>query len=164
VDEGSLMDYRAMFQGDYLTAPEFNGRTPTFTIVGVKIVRLPNPETGDEKAKGTIQFKEIERGLVLNRTNGQAIAAMFGNETNNWMGKRITLHAVEVMVGKKKDIGIRVLGSPDITQPVTFDVVLPRKKPKATTMVPTGNRAGAAQQLPPSEAPPPRERETGEDG
>ena len=140
-----MADYRAFFQSDYLTAAEFGKRTPTFTIGAIKKMDLPNPDTGEMRSKGVIYFREIKRGLVLNRSNGQLIAAMFGNETDNWIGKGVTLHAEEVQVGTKKDLGIRVIGSPDLKAPVDAVIVLPRKKPKKVRLVPTGKGAAQAQ-------------------
>jgi hypothetical protein len=140
------MDYRAMFKGEYLTAPEFGGRTPTFTITQVKMVRLLAGDDGSEKDKGVLLFKETERGVVLNKTNAQSIAAMFGNETDGWIGKRVTFHATEVQVGPKKDLGIRVLGSPDITKPITATITLPRKKPKPVVLQVTGEKKPAARE------------------
>ena len=72
----------------------------------------------------------VEKGLVLNRTNGECIKAMFGRDVDKWRGKRITL-----CVGSFNDEPcIRIRGSPDIAEPVTFDLKLPKKKPKRTRM------------------------------
>jgi hypothetical protein len=138
------VDYRTMFESDYLTATEFKGRTPTFTITGVALKKLPNPETGEERTKGVIAFREVPKGWVMNRTNAQCLAAMFGGDTEAWVGKRVTLHAVEVQVGPKKDMGIRVVGSPDIEKPVVATIVLPRKKPRPMTLAPTGKGVAPA--------------------
>lgn len=138
------MDYRALFKGDYIAAVEIGDKKPTLTISGVKLCKLQQ-EDGREKDKGIVTFKEIERGWVLNRTNAQAIAAMFGNETDGWIGKRVSLHAVPVRVGPKTKPGIRVYGSPDISAPVTFMLTLPRKKPIKTTLQPTGKKQPVTQ-------------------
>jgi len=103
------------------------------------------------KEKGVIHFKETDRGFVVNRTNAEALAAMFGRETEAWIGKRVKLAAIEVQFGTEKVPGIRVVGSPDIAAPVTFELKLPRKRPQRVTIQCT--RAGG--QPAPKAAPPP---------
>jgi hypothetical protein len=38
-----------------------------------------------------IYFRGSEKGFALNSTNGKTIAALYGNYTEGWAGKRITL-------------------------------------------------------------------------
>ncbi len=123
------MDYRALFKGSYLAAVEFNGRTPTFTIKAVQVVTMEDDKGGSED-RGVVFFTETDRGLVLNKTNAILIAAMFGNETREWHGKRITLHSVPVKFGRETVPGIRVLGSPDIGGPLSVPVKLPKRRAK----------------------------------
>jgi hypothetical protein len=160
------MHYRALSIGDYLQATEFNGRVPTFTITQIVIKDLPSLKNeGEEQSKGVIYFRELKRGWVINRTNGESMNAMFGKETNDWIGKRVTLRAEDVQVGKKMDMGIRVVGSPDIKAPVTFDLCLPRKKPKKVRLVPTVPGQPVVFEEPPADAPAALpEREAGQEG
>lgn len=158
------MHYRRLFVGDYLQATEFDGRVPTFTVTRVEIKDLPSLKNeGEEQSKGVIYFREVKRGWVINRTNGEAMNAMFGPETDRWIGKRVTLRAEEVQVGPKKDMGIRVVGSPDIKAAVTFDLCLPWKKPKKVRLVPTVPGQPVVFDEPPADAPP-VEREAGQEG
>jgi hypothetical protein len=152
------MDYRALFKGSYLSAIEFNGREPTFTIVSVKLVKLESiDKPGTERDRGVIAFKEIDRGFVLNRSNAEALAKMWGTETDKWVGKRVTLFATPVRVGPKTELGIRVKGSPDLTAPITFDLKLPRKKPQTWKLVPTGPKAAPVDSTELDAQPPPPE-------
>ena len=110
-----------------MAAAEFGGRTPTFTVKSVKLVGLEG-EDGRTKDKGVVFFNETDRGLVLCRTNAVLIAAMFGNDTDAWLGKRITLHAQDVQLGRETVPGIRVKGSPDIDEVKPCPVKLPKRK------------------------------------
>lgn len=151
------MDYRALFKGEYIAAVELGAKQPTMTISGIKLCKLEQ-EDGRQKDKGIISFREIDRGWVLNRTNAQCLAAMFGNETDNWIGKRVTLYSTPVRVGPKTEPGIRVKGSPDIAETITIMVTLPRKKPAKTTLIPTGKtqpKAQPAEDQEPDEPEPP---------
>ena len=134
------MDYRAMFKGDYISAVEFAGRRPTFTIDQIRLVPLPDEKTGRDKDKGVVFFRESPRGWVLCKTNAICLAGMFGPQTGGWTGKRVTLYACEVQFGREKVPGIRVFGSPDLERPVRVEVKLPRKKPFVMTMQCTGRQ------------------------
>lgn len=155
------MHYRALLKGEYITAAEFGSAEPTLTIGAVKLVKLEQ-EDGRQKSKGVIYFsdaKDPERGWVLNRTNLELLAAMLGSETQNWIGRRVTLCAQNVRLGKETTLGIRVKGAPDLKQPLTVEVKLPRRKPVTVRLVPTG-KASAAD---PAEPVPPPGRDVGEE-
>lgn len=130
------MNVFGAFQNDYLAAVEFNGKNPTLTIGGVKVVSLEG-EDGQKKGRPVVFFKEVKRGWVLCKTTATCLAQMFTPETEQWVGKRVTLYAAQVQVGKERKPGIRVLGSPDIAKPISFDLKLPRKKPIRMTLKPT---------------------------
>lgn len=143
------MHYGAMLVGQFIKAAEFGtGETPaqpTWTIKNVVLEKLESISMNDTEAsagklktKGVIYFAEVERGWVTNRTNLECLAAMFGNETNDWIDKRVTLFAADVRVGPKMDIGIRLKGSPDIDKEITVQVKLPRRKPIPMKLIPTG--------------------------
>lgn len=141
------MNVHAAFRGDYLAGIEFGEREPTFTIDHVKVVELEGDD-GKIKPKPVVYVKETDRGWVLCRTSAHALSQLFGTpETAKWTGRRVTLHAVEVLVGSERKPGIRVKGSPDITAPISFVLKLPKRKAQTITLVPT--KANPA-------APPPR--------
>lgn len=136
------MNILGCFKGDYIAAVEFNGKTPLITIDHVKVIELEG-EDGKKKARPVVYFREAPRGWVLCKTTAQALAAMFGVETDHWTGKRVHLRAEEVQVGKERKPGIRIAGSPDLEAPVTFELRLPRKKPKRITLAKTEAGKGA---------------------
>ena len=133
------MNVLGCFKGDYIAAVEFNGKAPTLTVDHVKVVDLDDNK-GKVKSRPVVYFRETKRGWVLCKTTAQALAALFSSETDKWTGKRVTLHAEEVQFGKEKMPGIRVRGSPDIKAPVSFELKLPRKRPKTVTLIPTGGK------------------------
>jgi len=137
------MNWKARFKGDYIAAVEFGERRPTFTIEKVETCKLEQ-EDGTQKDKGVIRFKETPRGWVFCKTTGFCLAAMFGDDDEKWVGKRVTLHAEPVQVGPKTEPGIRVSGSPDIDKPITVQIKLPKKKAFTVRLVPTGKQDGGA--------------------
>jgi hypothetical protein len=140
------MDMGLGFLGEYITAAEIVGKEPTLTINKVTLEKVESLKKDDDAAgkmkdRIIVYFAEGKsgRGWLLNRTNAECLRALFDSrETNDWLGKRVTLHAVNVRVGPKMEPGIRVKGSPELKEPVTFDLRLPRKRPIQTTLVPTG--------------------------
>lgn len=138
------MNVLGCFKGDFIAAVEFDGKAPTLTLDHVKMVDLED-EQGKVKSRPVVYFRETKRGWVLCKTTAQALAALFSPETDSWTGKRVTLFADSVQVGKERKPGIRVKGSPDIDKPVTFELRLPRKRPQKVVLQPTGK--GAAENL-----------------
>lgn len=134
------MNILGCFKGDFIAAVEFDGKQPTLTIDHVKVVDLEG-EDGKVKSRPVVYFRETKRGWVLCKTTAQALAAMFGAETDAWTGKTVTLFSDMVQVGRERKPGIRVKGSPTLAKPVTFELRLPRKKPQKVTLVPTGKKA-----------------------
>ena len=67
-------------------------------------------EGAEAEYRWTVHFKELEKPLVLNTTNGNIIAAITGSENSDgWIGKRIVLFRDRnIMFGGKMVGGIRV--------------------------------------------------------
>lgn len=146
------MDVMLGFLSQYIGAAELVGKPPvTMTIGRVTLEKVESMKIGDDEGKGKekdrviIYFENSKsgRGWLLNRTNAECIKELWGRETDAWIGKRITLHAQNVRVGPKMEPGIRVLGTPEITEPKQFQLKLPRKKPIPMTLLPTGKKAPA---------------------
>ena len=74
-------------------------------------------ETQAPEEKYVLYFKELEKPLVLNMTNGQLIAAIIGSENSgDWAGKQVVLYNDKtVMYAGKLTGGIRVRA---VQQPV----------------------------------------------
>lgn len=86
-----MPDYRTFFDRDYLGAFDLEGKDVTVTIARVEGVELA-PQKGRKKAhKPACFFEGKEKGLLLNKTNAKQIAALYGNKTEGWIGKRITI-------------------------------------------------------------------------
>lgn len=131
------MDFDKLFPGRFIKAGEFNGKAVTLTISAVDLEDLPS-DKGDQ-SKGIVSFVESKRKWVLNRTNGECLKAMFGRNTDDWIGKRVTLYPAPY----EGDIAIRVKGSPDIDRSMTVEVKLPRKRPYNVTLEKTTAKKAA---------------------
>lgn len=104
------MDVRLLFPNEYIAAADLleaerkTGKEGVaLTIASVSVESLKT-NRGSEK-KPIVRFKEMEaryakgqgpaKKLVLNKTNAKAIAKMYGFETNDWVGKKITLYPTQ---------------------------------------------------------------------
>lgn len=103
-----MPDFRSMYDSNYLYAFDLKGRDVTVTIRDVRAVKVKNSEK--EEKKPIVFFKESKdsRGLVLCKTNGKTIAQMYGNDTDAWIGKRVTLFAAMVDAFGKTVEAIRI--------------------------------------------------------
>ncbi len=87
----------------HLEAADFDGDTV------VTIDRVDFHEVGEEKVtKGVIYFREYKRALVVNKTNRLRIEGHHGLETDDWIGKQVTLYPSETDYGGQTVPCIRV--------------------------------------------------------
>ena len=137
------MLFDQLFPGRFIKSADLVGKDRTLTISDVEVERLPT-DTGGEKVRGILTFKETDRQLVLNRTNGEALKAMFGKSVRDWIGKRVTLYPTTAKFGGADVDAVRVRGSPDIAADVTFALKLPKKKARDVTLTKTVPRQAQA--------------------
>lgn len=138
------IDFDELFPGRFIKAGEFKGKDVTLTIDAIHLEDLPQ-DKGGEKTRGIISFRESKKQWVLNRTNAECLKAMWGRDTKEWIAKRVTLFPTMVQVGRGKELAVRVKGSPMLTEPLDFEITLPRKKPVAYRLLPTAKAAPAQQ-------------------
>lgn len=89
-----MPDYRKMFDSEYLANWDLEDDT---TVEISKVVAGEvGGQHGETKSKRpVIYFKSARKGMVLNKTNGKIIAGMYGNLTEKWIGKSITLFVTQ---------------------------------------------------------------------
>jgi hypothetical protein len=101
--------WKEMTERDYMFAFDLKGRDVTVTIDRIEAGSVVG--TGGKKNKKPLaHFREGQsrKPLVLSATNCKTIAAMYGNETDNWHGKRITLYPTTTQFGGETVECIRV--------------------------------------------------------
>lgn len=85
--------FMAKFATDskYLKHQELDGQDWVVTIDRVAQEILEN--NGEKQKKWVVYFKELEKGLALNSTNGKTLCKILGtDEMNDWTGQKITLY------------------------------------------------------------------------
>jgi hypothetical protein len=136
------MDASLLNPSRFIKSQAFAGREPTLRIKEVRVEELEDNK-GAKKLKGIIAFNEIPKEWVLNRTNVECLKAMWGRETDDWIGKRVTLFAApyhDNTTGEETTC-VRVRGSPDIEKTMKVTITLPRKKAFDMTMTKTAEGA-----------------------
>jgi hypothetical protein len=100
------MRISAAFPSTYLKAADLQGRT-----VPVAIDRVELEEIGGEH-KPILYFQGKDKGLVLNKTNANNIAAVYGDDTDDWIGGGIQLFPTMVDFQGRSVEAIRVRVAP----------------------------------------------------
>lgn len=95
-----MPDFRSMYDSNWIYAHDLKGRDVTVTIRETRVGKVKNATK--EERKPVLYFKESKdaRGLVLCKTNAKTVASLYGNETDNWTGKRVTLFPTTTTFGK----------------------------------------------------------------
>ncbi len=132
----------------YLKSVEFGvkfDKEPTFTISSAGMEDLIDTK-GQAEEKGVIHFKETPKGWCTNKINVKCMIAMFGPETNGWIGKRVTLYEDPAVESFGEIVsGIRVRGSPDLPRDMRIRYKAAGKKPLELTLKKTGAAPKAAE-------------------
>ena len=88
---------------EFLRAEDIGANFWTATICNVD---LKNFDDGSRKL--FILFNELDKGLVLNKTNSDTIGELYGKNTDGWLGKQVMLFTMPVDYQGKKVQAIRV--------------------------------------------------------
>lgn len=104
-----MAHYKSMMDPkEFLQAFDLQGRDVTLEIAAVAAGELIG-EAGRKTRKPMISFKGTTKKLAANSTNCKAIVALYGSaETNDWIGKRITLFPTTCDFGGKTVDAIRI--------------------------------------------------------
>jgi hypothetical protein len=75
----------------------------------IKHVEMETVGQGDDvDTKPVVYFDEVNKGLILNKTNANTVSHLHGDDTEDWIGKRITIFPTEVDFQGKQVMAIRV--------------------------------------------------------
>jgi hypothetical protein len=95
-----------VFPSKYLKAADIV-RPTVLTIESAPLELLKNPE-GQEQRKVVLYFRGAKKALPLNVTNFESVAAICGEDTEDWPGGRIELYADRTQMGGKMVDCIRI--------------------------------------------------------
>lgn len=95
-----------LFPSKYLKAADLGDRQVLVTIDAVMIEEIDDDDQTIRKP--VVYFHGKEKGLVMNITNGKAIAALYGEETDEWIGRDVILYSRMVDFKGNEVPGLRV--------------------------------------------------------
>ena len=95
-----------IFPSKYLKAADIGDRQVLVTIDAITIEEIDDDDHAIRKP--VVYFQGKEKGLVLNITNGKAIAALYGEETDDWIGREVILYSRMVDFKGNEVPGLRV--------------------------------------------------------
>lgn len=90
------------FPSEYLKASDLQGRTVKAVISNVEMKDIGSDH------KPVLYFKGKEKGLVLNKTNANTIALVYGDDTQDWDGGEVELYPTRVDFQGRQVDAIRV--------------------------------------------------------
>lgn len=97
------MNINQVFPSKWISAGDLQNKEPTVTID-----RISMEEVNVGEMKPCLWFQGKEKGMILNKTNASNIAFLYGQETDAWIGKPITLFTTWVDFQGKSVEAIRV--------------------------------------------------------
>lgn len=76
----------------YLSPVDLGDKEFTLKIVAVKAENVFVPGENKKARRAVVMFAKAKRGLLLSAHNAHAIEALYGPETDDWVGKSVTLY------------------------------------------------------------------------
>lgn len=95
-----------MFPSKYLKAADFDERGSVLTIASIREEMIGHGR--EAEPKWVMYFREVEKGLVLNKVNTTTIGRLYGDNSDTWRGKVVTLYAAETQFKDDMVPAIRV--------------------------------------------------------
>lgn len=80
------------------------------TLVTIKSAEEVNFPSGDTVP--VLEFLELEQKLTLNKTRVKKLVELLGDDTDDWVGKRISIYRIDVSYQGKQMPGIAVAAPP----------------------------------------------------
>lgn len=103
------MNYNDVYGGPFFRPDDLPDRPVGLTIRDVELTEFEDRRTGDMKKQLVLHFEKTDKRLGLNKTNADAIAHMYGPETDGWIGQRIGVQVEDVRAFGEIKPAIRVL-------------------------------------------------------
>lgn len=119
------MQISRVFPRRYATADDLAGQTPTLPIARVVMEKVGPVQ------KPVAYFFKARKGIVLNATLARCIAGIYGDDTDAWTGKPVTLYTVPAR-------------RPDGTLALSIRARAPQEQPDCTADSQPATRAATA--------------------
>lgn len=95
-----------MFPSAYIKASDIGDKKPVVVIESIKMQVLGQGE--EQETKPVLSFVGKEKQMVLNKTNANTIAGMYGTDTKDWINKKVRIVVAEVAYKGKMGPALRI--------------------------------------------------------
>ena len=99
-----MTNINEIYQSKYLSYSDLQGKEPIVTVTQVEVAKMD-----DGEVKLCIYVNNRPKGIILNKTNAKSIAALYGDESGAWIGKRVKLVTVWTEYAGKPVQAIRIV-------------------------------------------------------
>ncbi len=103
-----MAHFREFFDTPYIGVWDLGGRDRVATITKVTSGAVGGQQGKKEAKKAIVHTREFDKPFCCNVTNATTIAGMYGADTREWVGKRITLFPTTTEFARKTVDCIRV--------------------------------------------------------
>ena len=79
---------------EFISEADLHGKQVQVTIAAAALEDIPDVN-GNKKQRVTLKFTKGSKRLILNKTNVKTLVKLHGAETDNWLGKVVTLVPTE---------------------------------------------------------------------
>jgi hypothetical protein len=100
---------KAMIPSKYLEALDLQGKRIPVVIESIGFIELKgNGKEEKSERKPLFGLRGKEKGWVLNTTNLESIAEVYGHEADKWIGKTVVIYGTKVRAFGETKLAIRV--------------------------------------------------------
>lgn len=99
---------KPLIPSKYLEAADLQGKRVPVIIESVHERANLKSDKGDDEDKPLFRLRDKEKGWVLNSTNLDSIADVYGHEAEKWIGKMVVIYATKVRAFGENWQAIRV--------------------------------------------------------
>ncbi len=85
-----MAHYQLLYPSEYLAACDLSGEA-TVTIAKFEVEQIVGSD-GKKQTKPVITFTGAKKRMICCKTNAKAIARQHGNDTDAWVGKKVTVY------------------------------------------------------------------------
>jgi hypothetical protein len=101
--ENDMTTFDDMYGSKWLSADDLGDEAPRYKIKEAEIVSLRDKD-GRTNNKLVLRFNNVEKGLILNKTNAGRMATAYGKDESRWIGKVVELYTETTTYG----LGVRI--------------------------------------------------------
>ena len=97
-----------IFPRKYATGEDLNGKPVTLVIARVVAEQMRPAPGAQPQEKYVVYFEQAQKGVILSRTLASQIVESTGqDDTDRWVGKRVTLYPLPMRVAGRDVVAIR---------------------------------------------------------